>query len=56
MQYLEAAWWPMTNASVLLPCGKFTDAQFREVLLVTLVDLGHWQIFLTHCVGATLHF
>ena len=52
---LEASWRPITDAAVLLSCRKFTNAQFREILLVALVDLVHRQIFLTYCVEAALH-
>jgi len=43
---LEASWRPVTDAAVLLSCREFTNAQFREILFVALVDLVHWQIFL----------
>jgi hypothetical protein len=52
---LEASWRPITDAAVLLSLRKFTNAQFREILFVALVDLVHRQIFLTHCVEAALH-
>lgn len=52
---LEASWRPVANATVLLSGRKFSNAQFREIPFVTLVDLVHRQIFLTHGVETALH-